>query len=191
MKTKTFLIFICISCFIISFQSADNKPIVYINNYKTEVTEGMFINCLTINELTTTVPLTEKMKSYDVFKIELHRFGETEDIIAASKIVDPKSKEFQKKYANKNLLKLKVLAEEDDFGGSDLEPNTTIFPANSTVNMVFCKSHDLKNCSFYLIVKGYTKTGEKNRFGEDIFDNGADLTSKSVVFKSWEDRTKR
>jgi hypothetical protein len=134
------------------------------------------------------MPITDEMKSYDMFKLELHRFGDDIDIVAASKTFIPSSKEYQKKYANKESFKLNILAEESEFSSSDLEPNTLLFPANSTVNMVFCKSHDLKHCSFYLIVRGYKKTGEKTEFGEDLFDKGIDLTSKSVVFKSWEDK---
>jgi hypothetical protein len=56
---------------------------------------------------------------------------------------------------------------------------------------MFCKSHDLKHCRFYIIVKGYKKTGEKTQFNEDVFDKGTDLSLKSVVFKSWEDKTVR
>lgn len=180
----------CLFWLLYSFQTPETKLNVFINNYKDEVKDGMYINCLTINDLGVIMPVNGQMKSYDAFKLELHRFGDDTNIVAASKTFDPKSREFQKKYESKESLQLKVLAEEDNFSGSDLEPNTTIFPANSTVNMVFCKSHDLKNCSFYLIVRGYNKTGEKTRFDEDIFDKGKDLTLKSVVFKSWVDKRK-
>jgi hypothetical protein len=188
METKL-LLFIAFLTFS-SFQPNEIKLPVYINKFKTEVSDGMYINCLTINDLGVIMPVTEEMKKYDIFKLELHRFGDDSDILAASKTFIPGSKNF-KKYINKESVKLNVLAEESDFGGSDLEPNTIIFPANSTVNSAFCKSHDLKYCSFYLIVRGYKKTGEKTQFGEDIIDSGIDLSSKSVVFKSWQDKTIR
>jgi hypothetical protein len=190
MKTRSFLLLAPFLLFN-SFQTTEKKLALFTDKFKTEVTEGMYINCLTINDLGLIMPVTEEMKTYDIFKIELHRFGSDGDIITASRTVDPKSKEFTKKFESNESVRIKILAEENNFGGSDLQPNTTIFPANSTVNSVFCRSHDLKNCSFYLIVRGYNKTGEKTQFGEDVFDNGTDLSPKSVVFKSWQDKTKR
>jgi hypothetical protein len=186
-------IFFFINFFILSapVKAQENKLFVYTDKYKTVTTEGMYINCLTINDLGVLMPITGQMKSYDIFKLELHRFGDDIDIIAASKTFDPNSKLFKKKFASKDALKIKILVEETDFEGSDLEPNTLIFPVNSTVNSIFCKSRDLKYCSFYLIVRGYKRTGEKTQFGEDIFDNGVDLSSKSTIFKSWEDKTIR
>jgi hypothetical protein len=191
MKANPLLIFILLFFAHVSFQSPDIKLHVYINNNGIEVTEGLYINCLTIKQLNVTMPITDQMKDYDAFKLELHRFGSDIDIVAASKTFVPANKEFQRKYDSKKFVTLKMLAEESDFGGSDLEPNTIIFPAGSTINTVFCKSHDLKHCNFYLIVRGYKKTGEKNQFSEDVFDNGVDLSERSVVFKSWEDRTKK
>ena len=189
MKTKSFLLFFCLSILLFSFQATDVKISVYIDNFKTEVTEGLFVNCRKISDLSIIVPITEEMKGYDMFKVELHRFGPDEDIIAAFKLYDPNTKEFKKKIAPKESVKLMVLEKEGQFTGSDLETNTTIFPATSRTNQVFCDSHDLKKCSFYFIVRGYKKTGEKTQFNEDVFDKGTDLSSKSVVFKSWIDRT--
>lgn len=149
----------------------------------------MYINCLKIDDLSAVIYLSPEMSSYDIFRLELHRFGD-DDIIAADKTFTPATKEFMKKYDKKEELKIKILAEEDEFGGSDLVVNTTLFPANSTVNMAFFKSHDLKHCKFYLVIRGYRTTGEKTRFGEDIYDKGTDLSEKSVVFTSWENKTK-
>lgn len=191
MKTKLLFLFSCLIPALCSFQITENKISVYIDNYKTEVTEGLFVNCRKISDLSIIMSVTEQMKGYDIFKLELHRFGTDIDILAASKTFDTKSKEFLKKQATKESLRLKVLEKEGEFSGSDLEPNTTIFSVNSTVNTVFCDSHDLQHCSFYFIVRGYNKTGEKTQFNEDVFDKGTDLTAKSVVFKSWIDRTVR
>jgi hypothetical protein len=168
-----------------SFQSDPGKPQVFTDNYKTQVTEGMYINCLTIKDLCVLISFTTDMNNYDQVKLELHRFGDDTDIVAADKTFVPSSKEFQKKYANKTSQKFKILTEENELEGSDLIANTKIFPANSTVNMIFCKSHDLKHCSFYVIMRGYKKTGEKTQFNEEIMDKGADLSGRSVVFKSW------
>ncbi|MCW3085126.1 MAG: hypothetical protein JWP12_2492 [Bacteroidetes bacterium] len=191
MKIRSFIFFCLLFCSgFISAQTLSDPPEVYINNYKTPVTEKMYINCLKIDDLTTIIYLTEQMNDYDIFKLELHRFGKDTDIVAAFRTFVPSSKEFQKKYAVKNGIRLRILAEEDEFGGSDLEVNTKIFPANSTTNMAFCKSHDLKQCSFYLVIKGYKKTGAKTQFGEDVYDNGTVLSPKSVVFTSWESKTK-
>jgi hypothetical protein len=180
------------ACVLIIFYAfmEENRPAVFINNGKTEVTDGMYINCLTINDLSCNVSFREEMNSYDQLKLELHRFGDTTDIIGAEKIFIPTSKEFQKKYMNKSDVKFRILAEEDEFSGSDLEANTHHFVKNSTVNMVFCKSHDLKQCSWYVILRGYKKTGEKTRFDEDVMDKGKDLSGKSVWFRSWEDKRK-
>ena len=188
MKTK-FILLYCLSILLLSFQVPDVKIAVYIDNYKMEVTEEQFVNCRKINDLSIIMPITEEMKRYDIFKVELHRFGPDEDIIVAFKIFDPSSKEFKKKIAPKESVKLMVLEKEGQFTGSDLETNTTIFSATSRTNQVFCDSHDLKKCSFYFIVRGYNKTGEKTQFNEDVFDKGVSLSSKSVVFKSWIDRT--
>lgn len=171
-------------------QTTPSKPIIYSNNSKTVVADGSYINCLKINDLSCSFYLTNEMKSYDEVKLELHRFGEGIDILAATKTFLPSTKEFQKKFAKVDSAQFKILAEENDFSGSDFQPNTLIFPVNSTTNMAFCKSHDLKNCSWYVVVRGYKKTGEKTQFNEDVFDKGTDLSAKSVVFKSWESKTK-
>lgn len=173
------------------FSQELKKPNVYTEKYKTIVTEGKYINCLTVNDLGAVFYLNAEMQTYDQLHIELHRFGEATNIIASTMILEPSSKEFQKKYAKQDSIKVAILAEETSFGGSDLTTNTGIFPANSTTNMAFCKSHDLKNCSWYIILRGYKKTGEKTQFNEDVFDKGTDLSQKSVVFKSWQDKTVR
>lgn len=190
-KAKSIFIFSTLLLLLCSYQAKENKLLVYIDNYKTEVTEGLFINCRKISDLSVIMPITEEMKSYDMVKLELHRFGDTVDIIAASRIFEPKSKSFLKKEATKPSMKYMILEKEGQFTGSDLETNTKYFPANSTTNSIFCTSHDIKQCSFYLIVKGYNKTGEKTQFDEDVYDKGKPLTPKSVVFKSWIDRTVR
>lgn len=190
-KAKSIFIFFSLLLLLCSYQATDNKLLVYIDNYKTEVTEGLFVNCKKINDLSVIMPITEEMKSFDKVMLELHRFGDTVDIIAASKTFDPKSKSFLKKEATKPSMKYMILEKEGQFTGSDLITNSKYFPANSTTNSIFCTSHDLKQCSFYLIVKGYNKTGEKTQFDEDIYDKGKALTPKSVVFKSWIDRTVR
>ena len=172
-------------------QTGNKKPHLFIDNTKSAVTEGMYVNCLKIKDLTAFVFMNEAMQSYDKIVIELHRFGTDADIIAASKTINPSSKEFLKKYMKQDSVKINVLAEETQFSRSDLDANTTLFPASSTPNSVFCKSHDLKQCNFYIIVKGYKKTGEKTQFNEDVFDKGIDLSLKSAVFKSWEDKTVR
>lgn len=189
MKAKSFFLYFSAFLLLCSFQTTENKILVYIDNYKTEVTDGMFVNCRKISDMSVIMPITEQMKSYDMIKLEFHRFGDTTDIIAADRIFEPKSKSFLKKEGTKPSIKLMVLEKEGQFTGSDLEANTKYFPASSTTNSIFCNSHDLKQCSFYLIVKGYNKTGEKTQFNEDVFDKGTALTPKSVVIKSWIDRT--
>lgn len=188
MKAKAFILLALVYCCTSAFQVSLNRPLLFTDDLKTEVSEGMYINCLRINDLTAIMPLSPEMSDFDMLKFELHRFGTDVDIIAADKTFIPSSKEYQKKYANKSAARLKILTEETDLEGSDLIPNTKLFPANSTVNMVFCKSHDLKHCSFYVILRGYKKTGEKTQFDEDVYDNGTDLSTKSVVFTSWEDK---
>ncbi len=189
MKAKSFFLFFSAFLFLCSFQTTENKILVYIDNYKTEVTEGMFVNCRKISDMSVIMPITKQMKTYDMIKLEFHRFGDTTDIVAASRIFEPKSKSFLKKEGTKSSIKLMVLEKEGQFTGSDLQANTKYFPASSTTNSIFCTSHDLKQCSFYLIVKGYNKTGEKTQFNEAIFDKGTALSTKSVVIKSWIDRT--
>lgn len=189
MKAKSFFLYFSAFLLLCSFQTTENKILVYIDNYKTEVTDGMFVNCRKISDMSVIMPITEQMKGYDMIKLEFHRFGDTTDIIAAERIFEPKSKSFLKKEGTKTSIKLMVLEKEGQFTGSDLEANTKYFPSSSTTNSIFCNSHDLKQCSFYLIVKGYNKTGEKTQFNEDVFDKGTALTPKSVVIKSWIDRT--
>lgn len=188
MKAKVVFLLALLYCGVSAFQVSGNKPLLFIDGMKTEVTEGMYINCLKIDDLIAIMPLNAEMNNYDMLKFELHRFGTDIDIIVADKTIFPSSREYQKKYANKSAMRLKILIEETDLEGSDLIPNTKVFPADYTTNMAFCKSHDLKHCSFYMIVRGYKKTGEKTQFDEDVFDNGTDLSAKSVVFTSWEDK---
>ena len=165
------------------------KPTVYINNFTTEIKEGTMINCRKIKNMGVVMYLNERLNTYDVFKIELHRFGNDENIIAASKNFIPGSAEFKKKYVGKDSLKLNLLSPEGNFSGSDFEVNTLIFPSNSVVNDVICTYHDKKHCNFYLVVKGYNKTGEKNNFGEDLFNEGIEISARSNVFKNWENKT--
>ena len=189
MKAKSFFLLFSAFLFLCSFQTTENKILVYIDNYKTEVSEGMFVNCRKISDMSVIMPITEQMKTYDMIKLEFHRFGDTTDIVAASRIFEPKSKSFLKKEGTKSSIKLMMLEKEGQFSGSDLEANTKYFPARSTTNSIFCTSHDLKQCSFYLIVKGYNKTGEKTQFNEAIFDKGTALSTKSVVIKRGIDST--
>ena len=181
---------LCLFFSLSAFQSAGDSPKVFIDNYETAVTEGMYINCLKINDLSVITSIPDNAADYDQLKLELHRFGESADILAAYKTFIPSSNEFQKKYAGKSQVKFRILTEETELDGSDMDVNTLLFPKNSTVNMAFCKSHDLKQCSWYVILRGYKKTGEKTQFDEDVMDKGTDLGGKSVMFKSWEDKRK-
>ena len=180
----------CLISFQISAQTENKKPRIFLDANKEIVSDGVYINCLKIKELTTIIYLNQGMQAYDKIVVELHRFGTDVDIIAATKVFQPSSKEFQKKYAKLDSLNLKILAEETQFSRSDFDANTLYFPANSTPNALFCKSHDLKHCSFYIIIRGYKKSGEKSQFNEELYDEGTNLSLKSVVFTSWENKTK-
>lgn len=172
------------------FQSEKIKrPVIYIDNFKTEVKEGVYVNCRKVSDMSVVVYLNKEMQGIDLIKIELHRFGKDENIIAGSKIFIPSSKEFIKKYADKDSVKLKILTKEDDFNGSDFEVNTTVYPRNIYLNNAFCDFHDLKHCSFYIVTMAYTKTGEKNEFGEELYTSGKEISERSVIFKNWEDKT--
>lgn len=173
-------------------QSNQNKPpALYINNFTEEVKDGFVVNCRKIKDLGVIAYFNNQFSSYDIVKIEFHRFGEygNGDTIVASKTFIPGSKEFKKKYAEKESVKLKLLTPEGLYNTSDFEVNTLIFPVNSFVNDVVCSYHDKKHCQFYLIEKGYNKTGEKNNFGEELYDKGTDISAKSIAFKNWEDKT--
>src|ERR1035437_3125760 len=130
------------------------------------------------------------MKKQDIFQIELHRYGNNEDELVAFKLFNPNSKEFQKKYAKIDSLKLKLLTPEDQFTTSDFQINSLLFKTSTIVNDVVCTFKDKQHCNFYLVVKGYNKTGKKNKFVEDEYDNGKELSQRSITFKNWENKTK-
>jgi hypothetical protein len=140
--------------------------------------------------MTVVMYLNKQMQAYDLFKLELHRFGTDENIVEAFVNFIPANKEFKKKLADKDSVKLKLLTKENEFNSSDFEVNTLIFPRDLFVNNVFCDMHDLKHCTFYLVTMGYKKTGEKNDFGEELYSAGTEISERSIVFKNWEDKTK-
>ncbi len=198
MKIKlTFSLFIAAIC--ISFtpiaekalQSEGKKPEVFTENYKKEVKEGDIINCRKVYDMGFILYFNDKMKNADMFRVELHRFGEDKDDMVASKTFIPGNKEYKKKYAGKESVKLKLLAEEDDFGGSDLEVNILMYPIKTHVNDIFCDFYKFpKLTNFYLVVKSFTKTGEKTQFGEDAYLPGVEISPRSVTFKNWDSKTK-
>lgn len=176
-------IFSILLCF--KFATIDKKPKVLVNNFSREVVEGELINCRKIKDLGVILYLNDGMKKYDNFKIEFHRYGEDGDILVGYKTFIPNSKEFTKKYANTDSVKLKLLTEENQWNTSDFEVNTIEFTSNLYVNNIYCAIHEKKHVNFYLITRGYTKTGEKNKFGESIY-SGKDISQKSVVFQNWD-----
>ena len=187
MKTNV-LIFLSASAFCFGFTSQpseEKKPIIYIDNYTTEVKENQLINCRKIKDMGVEVTITEGMKKYDVFKVEVHRTGENEDAIVAFKSFIPSSKEFQKKYGTKESVRLNLINPTDTYT-SDFETNSLLFTPGTPIDNVICTIHELQHCNFYVIVKGYNKTGEKNKFGEDVYTEGKEESPKSIAFRNWE-----
>jgi hypothetical protein len=161
-------------------------PRLFINHFSSEVSANTVINCRKINDLGVTIYISGEMKTYDAFKIELHRFGKKEDILMASRSFEPEGKEYQKNYGELDSLQLKVLTEETEFSSTDMELNTLLFNKGLYLNNVFCSIHERAAVDFYMIVKGYTKTGEKNQFGEELYTKGRELTPRSIVFQNWD-----
>ncbi len=188
MKTKIFIRLSLVTlCFgFRAIQPAnEKKPKIYIDNFKTEVKDGQLINCRKIKDMGVIVYFTEQMTKYDVFKVEVHRTGENEDALVAFKNFIPNSKEFQKKYIGKESVKLKLFDPTDTFT-SDFETNSLLFTPDTPIDNVICIIHELKHCNFYIIVKGYNKTGEKNRFGEEAYTEGKEESPKSIIFRNFE-----
>lgn len=169
--------------------NAEKAPIITTNHFKTTLKEGNVINCRKISDLGVIMFFDEQMKKHEIFQIELHRYGNNEDILVAFKLFTPDSKEFQKKYSQSDSLKLKLLTPEDAFTTSDFQINTLLFKTSNVVNDVVCTLKDKAHCNFYLVVKGYNKTGKKNNFGDDIYDDGKELSLRSITFKNWENKT--
>lgn len=171
-------------------QSNSGKaPVVLINNFKTILKEGFVINCRKIDDLGVIMYFDEEMKKYDIFQVELHRFGGKEDALVAFKLFTPASKEFQKMYAQLDSVKLKLLTQEDEFNRSDFELNSLIFKTKYDLPNLICDMKNKQHFDFYLVVKGYHRTGKKNKFGVDEYDKGIELSQKSSTFKNWENKT--
>ncbi len=196
MKIKSVL-FLSIILFFCSFKlhlkfvqvEIGKAPIITSNNFNTIVKEGFVINCRKINDLGVIIHLDEQMKKQEILQLELHRYGNKEDVLIAYKSFTSASKEFQKKYTESDSLKLKLLIPEDQFNTSDFQINTLLFKTSYVVNDLVCSLKDKTHCNFYIVVKGYNKTGEKNNFGEDIYDDGKELSQRSITFKNWENKT--
>lgn len=169
--------------------SAEKAPIITTNHFKITLKEGDVINCRKISDVGVIMFFDEQMKKHEIFQIELHRYGNNEDILVAFKSFIPTSKEFQKKYSKVDSLKLKLLTPEDQFNTSDFQINTLLFKASNVVNDMVCTLKDKKHYNFYLVVKGYNKIGKKNNFGDDIYDEGKELSLRSISFKNWENKT--
>ncbi|OFY85060.1 MAG: hypothetical protein A3F72_04765 [Bacteroidetes bacterium RIFCSPLOWO2_12_FULL_35_15] len=198
MKKKSFLIISSlIILFFCSFKhnlkfiqiNTAKAPIITTNHFKTTLKEGDVINCRKISDLGVIMFFDEQMKKQEIFQIELHRYGNKEDILVAYKSFIPSGKEFQKKYSKSDSLKLKLLTPEDQFNTSDFQINTLLFKTSNVVNDMVCTLKDKKHYNFYLVVKGYYKTGKKNNFGDDLYDTGKELSLRSITFKNWENKT--
>ncbi len=198
MKIKFFLFFI-VPFFCFSFVSKKNslqepqlvgKPRLFTNNFKTEIPENLVVNCRKIPEMGVEIYLNDEMKKQDLLQVELHRFGDDEDVMFAYKKFLPNTKEFQKKYSKKETVRLKFLTIEDGYSTSDFTPDINFFKDNYYLNEIVCSFKDKVHCSFYLVIKSYTKTGEKNKFGDDLYDKGVESSARSTIFKNWEDKTK-
>jgi hypothetical protein len=153
------------------------------------VTENMFVNCRKVDEVGTIVYITKTMEQYDIFKVEFHRYGPKDDALLGYKTFVPGSKEYLKKYEGKDSVKLKLLTKETQTSSSDFELNTAAFPPKDYIIDIYCNYHEKDHCNFYVVIKGYKRTG-KNSFGDDLFDNGVELTPRSVSFRNWDFTTK-
>lgn len=162
----------------------EKAPALYFNNFTNILKEGASINCRKINDMGVVIFLNDEMKKQDLFKIELHRFVADADVMVAYKNFKPNSQEFQNLFSEKDSLRLLLLTPEDDFNKSDFEPNTFLFSVETLISEIVCE-HNPKHNSFYLVVKGYNKTGKTNKFGDELMDNGKEISERSVVFKNW------
>jgi hypothetical protein len=162
------------------------KPQLYINDFKKNVDDGLVLNCRKMKDFGVRVFLNEKIAQYEMFRVELHRFGaESDDDLMAYKKFIPAEKEFKKKYTSKTELNLFLfIPENDGYFTSDFELNTLLFRKDNYVNDVFCTFKEKENNSYYLVMKGYMKTGRKNKFDEDIWDKGKEISPRSIVFKN-------
>ncbi|MGQ0828086.1 MAG: hypothetical protein ACT4ON_06815 [Bacteroidota bacterium] len=162
------------------------KPRICINDYKKEVQEGELINCRKIDNMGVVVHLNQDMQKYDNFQVEMHRFGTDGDVMVAYRPFIPEEKEFQKKYAALDSLKLSMINPMDT-DNSDFITNTLKFKMSQfIIEHVVCTIHELQHCNFYVVIKGYKKTGKTNKFGEEEYDNGVELSERSIVFRNWE-----
>lgn len=162
------------------------KPRICVNDYKKEIQEGELINCRKIDNMGVVVYTNAEMQSYDNFQVELHRFGTDGDVMVAYRSFDPDSPEYLKKFAEKDSLKLDMINPMDT-DNSDFATNTLKFKMNKyIIEHVVCIIHELQHCNFYMVVKGYNKTGKTNKFGEEEFDDGVELSERSITFRNWE-----
>jgi hypothetical protein len=193
MKTKT-LIFFCIIALSWGFTlkneltQADKikRPRICIDDFTKEVQEGALINCRKIKNMGVVVYLNKEIQKYDNFQVELHRFGTDGDVMVAYRNFTPSSKEFQKKFAAMDSLKLDMInpMETDN---SDFITNTLKFKMNKfIIENVVCTMHELQHCNFYVVIKGYFKTGKTSQFGEEMFDDGLEVSERSITFRNWE-----
>ena len=170
-------------------QSAVKAPRILVNEFKQEVAENEYINCRKVTDMGVIVFLSPEYEKYDAIKVEFHRFGPSNDVVVGFKTFIPSSKEYQKKLAGKDSVKLKLLVKEITASTSDFELNSLDFPPTDYIIDIYCNVHLADKNNFYVIVRGYMKAGQNN-FGEDIFNAGVDLSPKSVWFRNWDFTTK-
>ncbi|MBA3705628.1 MAG: hypothetical protein H0W84_06920 [Bacteroidetes bacterium] len=194
MKTKSFIFFCTIAVgwgFTIIREPAQsskvNRPRICINNFKSEVQEGTLINCRKIENMGVVVYLSQEMKTaYDYFQVELHRTGTDGDVMVAYRHFNPEDKEFKKKFADKDSLRLQMI-NPSDTDNSDFLTNTLKFKAQTyIIEHIVCMIHELEHVNFYMVVKGYKTTGKTDKFGVEVFDDGKEISERSISFRNWE-----
>ena len=76
-----------------------SQPLLFINNFRKPVENGVVLNCRKISDLGVRIFMTESVKKYELVKLELHRFGAktNDDDLLAYKTFKPYEKEFEGK----------------------------------------------------------------------------------------------
>lgn len=175
----------------------------YTNNFTTKLEEGgtALPRADSLKDLGIRVTFEESYLKYDAIWIEIHcDFGNGKDQPVLIKSFIPSSNEFKVKYGEKKAYNFWVL---NPNGGRDLkgdfENNHYSYYENRMPTKSNILGHPRNINGFYIIVKGYLKTGVKNYLTDDYgnvveydaYDEGTVLATSVSFDLRWKTKSQK
>lgn len=184
---KKLLAFLLIgACHLVQAQTTE----IYTNNFTTKLEEGgaALPRADSLKDIGIRVKFDKSYLKYDQFNIEIYcKFDGKEDMPVAYKIFVPNSNEFKVKYSDTIPYDFWILNPNGGYSlAGDFESSPKLFTGSMKRNTIDISP---RYNDYYVIVKGYLKTGTKRRstdyYGNvvelDNYDSGTEL-SRSVSF---------